>query len=79
VMIQGYHEMKMQDLASDSLNVLRTNFPNHPALNDDGGFDYTYSTTSINSWLSKFSFGVIGSPKPPGFNTEAIYNPAAAD
>jgi outer membrane protein assembly factor BamD len=79
VMIQGYHEMKMHDLAENSLEVLRTNFPNHPALNENGEFDYTYSTTSISSWLSKISFGVLGSPKPPGFDSEKLYNPATAN
>jgi outer membrane protein assembly factor BamD len=76
VMIQGYHEMKIHDLANDSLEVLRTNFPNHPALNENGEFNYSYSTTSINSWLSKLSLGLLVSPKPPGFNSEKLYNPA---
>jgi outer membrane protein assembly factor BamD len=79
VMVQGYHEMKIHDLANDSIEVLRTNFPNHPALNDKGEFDYNYSTTSINSWLNSLSLGVIGSPKPPGFNTEGLYNSATAN
>ena len=79
IMIQGYHEMKMHDLAENSLEVLRTNFPNHPALKESGDFDYTYSTTSISSWLSKISFGVLGSPKPPGFDSERLYNPATAN
>jgi outer membrane protein assembly factor BamD len=79
VMIQSYHEMKIDDLANDSIEVLRTNFPDHPALNNKGEFNYRYSTTSINSWLNTVSLGVIGSPKPPGFNTEELYNPATAN
>ncbi|MGS2717971.1 outer membrane protein assembly factor BamD [Eionea flava] len=74
VMIQAYHEMNIDDLSNDSLNVLRANFPDHPALNNDGGFNYSYSTTSIGSWLSKVSFGVLGTTKPPGFNSESRYN-----
>lgn len=77
VMVQAYHEMNIDDLASDSLAVLKNNFPDHPALNSDGTFDYSYSTTSIGSWLSKLSFGVLGTKKPPGFNSESQYNPAA--
>jgi outer membrane protein assembly factor BamD len=76
VMIQGYHKMKMDDLARDSIDVLKANFPNHPALNELGEFDYTYSTTSIGSWINKFSLGVLGNTKPPGFNSESTYNPA---
>jgi outer membrane protein assembly factor BamD len=79
VMIQGYHEMKIDDLANDSIEVLRTNFPDHPALNNKGEFNYSYSTTSISSWLNTVSLGVIGNLKPPGFNTEKLYNPATAN
>jgi outer membrane protein assembly factor BamD len=77
VMIQGYHEMKMDDLSRDSVEVLKANFPDHPALNKQGEFDYTYSTTSISSWINTFSLGVLGNPKPPGFNSQATYNSAA--
>lgn len=77
VMVQAYHNMNIDDLSNDSLLVLQTNFPDHPALNSNGEFNYNYSTTSIGSWLSKVSLGVLGTKKPPGFNSESQYNPAA--
>jgi outer membrane protein assembly factor BamD len=77
VMIQGYHEMKMDDLSRDSVEVLKVNFPDHPALNEQGEFNYEYSTTSASSWINTFTLGVLGNPKPPGFNSESVYNPAS--
>jgi outer membrane protein assembly factor BamD len=74
VMVQGYHEMKMDDLASDSIDTLRTNYPNHPALEKDGSFNFNYSTKTISSWGNVLTLGLLSNSKPPGFNSEAIYN-----
>lgn len=76
VMAQGYHEMNMHDLANSSINTLRTNYPNHPALNKDGEFNFSYSTKKSNSWLDIATLGLLSSTKPPGFNSEEIYNPS---
>ncbi len=77
VMVQGYYEMGMHDLSLSSLETLQANYPNHPALKNNGDFDYTYSTTSDSSWLNIATLGVLGTSKPPGFNSEDLYNKAS--
>jgi outer membrane protein assembly factor BamD len=74
VMVQGYHKMKMDDLATDSINILRNNYPNYPALNNDGSFDFNYNTKATSTWINTLSLGLLNSSKPPGFNNESLYN-----
>ena len=76
-MAQGYHMMNLNDLSQDSIDTLRANFPDYPALNKDGSFDFGYSTRAFSSFLNKITLGVLGKSRPPGFNTEAHYNQAA--
>lgn len=76
VMAQSYHEMGMHDLAEDSIATLKTNYPDHPAFQDDGNFDFTYHNRKDRSWTNVSTFGFFGYAKPPGFNTEAQYNPS---
>jgi outer membrane protein assembly factor BamD len=74
VMAQGYHEMKMDDLAEDSLKTLRDNYPDYPALNKDGSFDFSYIRRKNQSWLNTLSLGLLSSAKPPGFDNDELYN-----
>ncbi len=74
VMAQGYHEMEMHDLAQGSIATLRANYPNHPALKKNGEFDFDYNTRTRNSWIDVATLGLLSSSRPPGFNTEALYN-----
>ena len=74
IMAQGYHEMKLHDLSDDSVRTLRQNFPDYPALNADGSFDFGYYSSFTRSWINRLTFGVIGNSSSPGFNTEAQYN-----
>ena len=74
VMAQGYHNMNMHDLAQDSIDTLRKNFPDYPALNNDGSFDFGYNTRVSSTWLDFVTLGLLGSTRPPGFNTEKRYN-----
>ncbi|MFT5419514.1 MAG: outer membrane protein assembly factor BamD [Candidatus Endobugula sp.] len=76
VMAQGYHEMKMHDLAADSIDALRTNYPDYPALNKDGSFNFSYNTRKINTWVDTITLGLLPSSKPPGFDNESLYNNA---
>lgn len=77
VMAQGYHLMNMNDLSQNSIDTLRANFPDYPALKKDGSFDFGYNTRAFSSFLNKLTLGLLGSSKPPGFNTEAYYNQTA--
>jgi outer membrane protein assembly factor BamD len=45
-------------------------------LNNDGSFDYQYSSNSgETSWVSTLTFGLFDKKEPPGFDTREIYNP----
>lgn len=75
VMVQGYHLLGLQDLADNTLVILSSNYPDYPALNEDGSFDYQYSSSSgEKSWVSKLTFGVFDKGEPPGFDSREFYN-----
>ena len=57
IMITGYRELDMNDLANESLEVLKLNYPNHSSLNSNGEFDYKVSR---RSWLNVATFGLFG-------------------
>lgn len=76
VMIQSYELLGLQDLVDQSLAVLTANYPEHPALNEQGEFDFRYSTdTGERSFVSKATFGLFDKQEPPGFDSRVIYNP----
>lgn len=76
VMVQGYNLLEMPELAQQSLELLKLNYPEHPALNEDGGFDEQYySDAGDRSWLSRLTFGLFDKQEAPGFDTREIYNP----
>ncbi len=76
VMAQGYYLLGMQELSDGAAQVLRTNYPEHPALGSNGEFDYDYGAVSTaESWLSKVTFGLFDKKEPPGFDSREIYNP----
>lgn len=76
VMAQGYHLMGLDDLAAAPLKTLQLNYPEHPALNSAGEFDYEYSNVAgESSWLSTLTFGLFNKKEPQGFDTRHIYDP----
>ncbi len=76
VMIQSYHLLGLTDLEAQCAEVLKSNYPEHPALGGNGEFDFGYSTeTDERSWISKVTFGLFDKGEPPGFDTRIIYNP----
>lgn len=80
VSIQGYHILGMTELANTNLSVLKENYPNYPALNEQGEFNYQYSAdTGDKSWLTTATFGILDKQDPPGFDSRAIYNPEYKD
>ncbi|WP_237064374.1 outer membrane protein assembly factor BamD [Microbulbifer zhoushanensis] len=74
-MVQGYHLMGMQSLENDALNVLRTNYPHHPALKDDGSFNYSYyKGASGRSLVHRLTLGLFEKSDPRGFDSRELYN-----
>ena len=67
VMVQAYTLLDMDDLAADALNTLRSNYPNHPALDENGNL--VLNVKQQRSWLNKLSLGLFDAPEPLGFDT----------
>jgi outer membrane protein assembly factor BamD len=75
VMTQAYYMLDMKELADNSLQVLVSNYPDHPALSSDGAFDFDRRLVSQeDTILDKLSFGVIKRIKPPSFDSRIIYD-----
>ena len=75
VMVQSYHLLGLPDLGKNALSTLRLNYPDHPALNARGEFNYAYtSRLEERSWVAKATFGLFDKKDPPGFDSRYIYN-----
>lgn len=68
VMVQAYRLMDMNDLAEQSLQVLRTNYPRHPSLDENGNFISVVGQESERSAVNKASFGLFDRYEPPKFD-----------
>lgn len=80
VMVQGYHLLDMPELSDQMLEVLKLNYPDYPALNDDGSFDFQYrADDGGRSWLSLVTFGLFDKSESPGFDSREQYNPEYRD
>lgn len=73
VMVQSYTQLGMTDLANDSLEVLKSNFPDYPALNEDGSFNLQHYKKGTTSILGLVTFGLIDTSRPPGFDSREQY------
>lgn len=75
VMAQGYIMLGMKDLARDAIDVLAMNFPDYPALDDDGNLssDYSLEEGLQRSWVNRATFGLFDPPEIPQFDTRAKY------
>ncbi len=80
VMAEAYYLLDLHDLAAESARVLAVNYPQHPALDEQGEFQYKAAGTVNNSaWLSRLTFGYYVPEDPPFFDSRAIFNnPMAA-
>lgn len=80
VMIQSYHHLNMTDLGNNALAILKKNYPEHPALNSDGTFNFKYKNRQAETGLiSTLSFGLFDKDKPQGFDSRNLYNPEYAN
>ena len=70
VMAQGYLLLGMDDLAQNAIDALALNYPEHPALDDEGRFDTVYTAEGLQrSLINRASFGLFDPPKPPQFDS----------
>ena len=65
-----YQRSDLPDAAASNLNLLRQNFPDHFALNDDGSFAYgaDYDLTK-RSLINRMSLGLIDAAHAPVFDS----------
>lgn len=80
VMAQAYYLMGKDDLAENSVKVLALNFPNYPALDENGEFDQRYiQRVGRRSWLSYLTLGLFDRNEVRSFDTREIYSPEYTD
>lgn len=76
VMVQGYKLLGMPETAEQTLAILRTNYRDHPVLDNKGQFNERYSYgDGKRSWVSRVTFGLFDKTDPPGFDTRKLYDP----
>lgn len=75
VMVQGYHLLGMQDRSNEVLEVLRTNYPNFPAFDKKGDFDYDYAFQDHErNLLGMITLGLFTKQETIGFDTRELYD-----
>lgn len=79
VIVQGYHLLGMDELSDRTLAVLRLNYPDHPAFNKKGEFDFQHGNIENRSWISKVTFGLFDKRDPRGFDSRKLYAPRYQD
>jgi len=77
-MAQAYHLLGMQSLSDDAARVLAKNFPQHPAVGDNGSFNYSFKLNERRSWVSYVTFGLLDKRPFVNFDTREIFNPEYA-
>lgn len=75
VMAQAYHLLDMQELADAAVKVLALNYPEHPALNKDGSFNYQHNLKKGRSWLSYLTLGLLDKRPFVKFDSREVFNP----
>jgi outer membrane protein assembly factor BamD len=74
VMVQAYQLLGMNELASDSLAVLSSNYPEHPSINKDGSFNSEFSVGGAKrSFINKATLGLFDRAEPPKFDNRVEY------
>jgi outer membrane protein assembly factor BamD len=75
LMVQGYMLLDLNDLAEDSLLVLKTNFPEHPNLDEEGNFIPVYDIDGADgNWLANITGGLFGRDEPKQINNKTELN-----
>ena len=69
IMAQAYILLGLNDLSIDSIETLKTNYPNHPSLDENGKFQSAYNLNEPRrSRVNQLTFGLLDPPKPPQFS-----------
>lgn len=69
IMAQAYLLLGLEDLADDSVAVLRLNYPDHPMLDESGEFLSLYDENGLQrSMVNRMTFGLFDPPEPPQFD-----------
>jgi outer membrane protein assembly factor BamD len=72
IMVQAYLLLGTQELADDSLAILKSNFPDHPSLDRNGNFITKFTLEGVErSWINKLSLGLFDRTEPPKFDNRA--------
>ena len=75
IMAQGYIVLGYDELAENTIKVLAENYPEHPALDENGDFKRRdVLSNGKRSLLNRLSFGWFDKPEPYGYDTRDIYN-----
>ena len=76
IMAEAYHLVGKDDLSADAIEVLATNFPDYPSLDEQGNFDYQgLSPDESRSWIRMLTLGLYDNRVPPHYDTREKYNP----
>lgn len=79
IMAEAYHLIGKEELADNAIRVLTNNFPDYPALDENGNFRFQgIAPDESKSWLRRLSLGLYDSRKPPYYDTREKYNPGSA-
>ncbi len=69
VMVQGYTLLGLDQLSQDALDVLVLNYPNHPAVDNNGQFISSYRFDGPErSLTNRLSMGLLDRPTAPEFD-----------
>lgn len=82
VMAQAYYLLGMDSLSDNAARVLAINYPEYPALDEAGNFDFDKHLPRKGdrvSLLNTITFGLIERAKPPIYDTRERYNPVLRD
>jgi outer membrane protein assembly factor BamD len=61
VMVEAYQLLEMDELASQALLVLTSNYPDHDSLDENGSFRKSQTVKSKErGWLNLITFGLMG-------------------
>lgn len=74
IMVEGYRHLQLPGPADEALEVLRVNYPNHPALDSNGNFvGYKVFEDVDPSIWSTLTFGILGgsSSRPDSYDTSS--------
>ncbi len=76
VMAQGYTVLGLDEQADHAIAVLRENYPEHPALDENGDLrERDLLAGQSRSLVNRLTFGLADRPEPLGYDTRELYNP----